>query len=191
MKRVVRLACLWITIFALLIGGSVLVGHGQARPEFFRYFGRCSDVPCYTGIVAGQTGWSDIETRFEISTALRGDTEINLAYAPPGFIGTLRFFPSGSGLLAEVDLRFHTTRLKLGDIVAEMGTPCAVAITRRLPLIIYPSMGVLVVGEQMGAAYTFTPEATVTGINLLGGTSCDISNRLALYPWRGFGRYVS
>jgi hypothetical protein len=187
----IRLMLLCLVVFALLIGGSVLVGRAQPRPEFFGYFGSCSGAPCYIDIVPGQTRWTEIEARFEIVTDLRGDTEINLAYAPPGFIGTLRFYPAANGLLREVDLRFHGTRLKLGDFLTQLGTPCGVAITRRLPAVLYPGVGVLVGSERIGEMYAFTPTSTVTGINLLDDQTCDIANSLTLHPWRGFGRYVS
>jgi hypothetical protein len=192
MKRIawgVLLAC---GVFALLIWGSVLVGRAQERPEVFEYLGKCAGTPCYLGIVPGETRWSDIQSQFEIVTDLRGETEIYLAYAPPGFLGALRFYPSGDGLLRQVDLRFHTTQMKLGSLIAEMGSPCAVGMTNRgLPVVIYSGMGVLIAGERIGEMQLLKPTSTVTGINLLRDPSCDLTNSLALYGWQGFGRYVS
>lgn len=191
MKRFALTILLACTVFALLIFSSVLIGRAQERPDFLSYLGRCDGLPCYVGIVPGQTLWADVQARFEIITELRGDNEIYLSYAPPGFSGTLRFYPSGSGSIREVDLRFHTTRLTLGDLVAEMGEPCAVAMTRGLPAVLFPGMGVLVIGERIDAVQSLKPSSTVTSINLVDAEICDIRNSLALYGWRGFGRYVS
>jgi hypothetical protein len=192
MKPLIRVTLLCFVTLGLLIWGSVLIGHAQPRPEFFGALGRCEGLPCYVGIVPGQTRWADVQTRFEIVTELRGDNHMYLAYAPPGFSGTLRFFPSGDGLLREVDLRFSTTGLKIGDLIAEMGVPCAVGITTRgLPVVVYPSMGVLVAGERMGEAQLVKLTSTVTGINLLRDPDCSLVNSLALHTWRGFGRYTA
>lgn len=192
MTPLLRVTLLCSSVLGLLICGSVLIGHAQAKPEFFGYLRRCDGQPCYFGMVPGQTRWTNVQIRFEIITELRGETEIYLAYAPPGFMGTLRFFASGDGLLREVDLRFHTTGLKVGDLIAEMGEPCAVGMTTRgLPVVVYPSMGVLVAGERVGEAQWVKPTSTVTGINLLRDSACTLANSLALHNWRGFGRYAA
>jgi hypothetical protein len=190
MKPLIRVTLLCFVILGLLIGGSVLVGQAQARPEFFRYLGSCAGAPCYVGIVPGQTRWTEIEARFEIVTDLRGDNLMYLAYAPPGFAGTLRFYPTGNGSIREVDLRFHTTWLKLGDIVAEMGTPCAVEMTSRFSMLVYPGVKVLATWETLGATRNLQPTSTVLGINLIEAQSC-LTSSPALHRWQGFRRYVS
>jgi hypothetical protein len=192
MKLLFRWALLWLVVLALLIWGSILVGHTGTRPKFFDLLDTCSGTPCYNGMTPGVSLWMDVESRLENAPELNYDLNYRTSATPPGFTGKMSFYPSAvDGSLSEVDLFFQPTILNIGDIVLEIGTPCAVAVTSDIFALVYPGMAVFVDREKLGVDQSLNPMSAVRSMNILPRRTCEPLTTPPLHPWRGFGRYVS
>ncbi len=187
-----RATLLGLTGFVLLCAAAILIGQQQETPEFFRYLRKCDVLPCYLCIVPVKTTWDDTNTLLENTSGMSYDSSSGITYEPPGYLGTMQIFPGENGLISELDLVFHDTNLNIGQIITELGSPCALELTVDHFSLIYPGISVMVSEDKIGTDQVVTRFSLVREINLITLHSCkQLLSNLSLHHWNGFGRYIS
>ncbi|HVU11396.1 MAG TPA: hypothetical protein VHD90_08965 [Phototrophicaceae bacterium] len=183
-------------LFPLLCAGAILIGHSQPeRSDFFSYFGDCGGIPCYLGVVPGQTNWDSALTTFESKPELAYSPQTNTAFNPPGFQGSaLLYSLPEQNLVEEIDLTMRSTNVSFGSLLQRFGDPCGVQVSGNSGLsIVFLRMIVAVYADKLGADQVLQPTTPVYSMSLFNRfQSCEqIMSSIAAAPWKGFVRYTS
>jgi hypothetical protein len=181
--------CLGITLLSCI--GAVMVGRAQPQPQLSPNVRRCAGIPCYMDIVLGQTTWPEAQTiinatpGWNLYAGSHSAFEVN---QPIDHVYSMYVFPAANDLVQEIDLAVTPATVTAGDVIAQLGKPCAV-ISRGLSDLsfTYPGIAVSVSGQQ----WRIQANSTVKEIRIyVPMYPCD---RLAAYAtsyrWHGFREY--
>ncbi len=185
-----RIAAIGCIVFSMMCVGMILIGRAQPQPEFFRYFGICEGVPCYMGIVPGQTTWDEAQRiitntpNFSVYT-----DEINTfsVFNPPQHIK----FLVRENIVLVIDIRLDGNNTPaLGNMILRLGYPCALGLSSVPLLFAYPYL--LVWDEQVvSPPIVIHPAMLLERVELRNETNtCSgILLERGGHPWIGFKQY--
>ena len=182
--------CLCLTLFGCI--SAVIIGRAQPEQPLSPNVRRCgSGIPCYMDIVLGQTTWAEAQAIINTTPGWNLYAGSHSAFEtnqPVDHVYSMYVFPAANDLVQEIDLALAPSTVTAGDMIAQLGKPCAV-ISRGLSdlAFTYPGIAVSVSGHQ----WRIQANSAVKEIRIyVPMYPCD---RLAAYAtsyrWHGFREY--
>src|SRR5262249_38208808 len=135
MRYLFRLLLLCFGLTLMSCTGVVMISRAQPPPPLSPNLQRCADgVPRYMYIVLGQTTWN--EAKRMISTwprweLYRGSFAWFKPNEPSDNVNSLYVLPAADSIVQEIDLEIVPMGVNAGDVITQLGAPCAV-ISRSL-----------------------------------------------------------
>lgn len=172
MRRIVHLNIFLCALLSLLCAIFVSFGQSWPRSEIIPELKICGGLPCYRGIVPGQTIWAKaLEILKSIPNSEFVD-EITVGSNYPGVLDLYLLKAGGAPeRVIELGLNPGPQTVAMGDMVAWLGRPCCfvfVTDSYHGPHLLVkfqanPRVGAFIPLEQLGSFcnYTCTPDYAV------------------------------
>ncbi len=200
--RFARAIALLFGGLTLALCGAVIIPRGQPGQVAIPEIARCDGTPCFLGILPART---KLETAHEIlkstSEFVFADYSARTAYKVVEPYDQVELIPgaedlSDTGTIYAVELVFFdNSKVTAGDIVLQIGEPCAVYYTgATAPGIImrYPGAVVMVTHDTQNHPQLLGQDSSVTRFNLFQdvGTCEALTGKYkGDQPWHGFTTY--
>jgi hypothetical protein len=196
MKFFQRVVITWFIMFAA-IGAASRYGQDEVNKLAGFGIGVCAGMPCYRGIVPGQTSWDDVRTYLDgakiavddgstiaVTLADRIELELYQDAGDPPIVETIRVSD-----YTVVDM-MPTDFPSLGHFLRMYGTPCLVIVDASDPArvhvsqLMYPTLAL-----SLSSTEPFLPSARVRSAWIFS-TNPDLCtnefNKAAGLSWAGF-----
>jgi hypothetical protein len=188
-----RLAALLCAVCAALCAVAIVIGRAQPQPELLRALGYCDGMPCYMGIVPGKTTWDEaVEIVSGTHIVHVRAADFLAAHSTIEPFLNIQIRPYNDSF--SVELWTEKASVSVGQVIAFMGTPCAINVQRWLPIyVFYPGMSFNFYQRTPGTDIAIQLNAAIESLGLYPEyKTCD-DILLNEYPyiqmWHGFSNY--
>lgn len=188
MKRFYQLLATCLGILVFLCSCAVLIGRAQPQQEFLPELHACNDTLCYMNIILGQTTQQEAEAIVRAVPGMKLDPASPTATSVTGLIRRMSIFPSATDIVQEIDLFPIPSSVRMSDVVAHWGKPCAV-FSEDPSAIAFTYPGIELFASSRD--WRLQANSVVTRIDLyVPMMPCDrLAKNATSRIWHGFRRY--